>query len=103
MGKALMFTEGHAFGQYAVSLESATFGHVIQHGANNFGLPHPSWVIMGFGNDFRSTRIDIPLSVVAKDPKRAEGRVIWDRDHGTLRLHGGGGDHKARNVYVEEV
>jgi hypothetical protein len=102
MAKVLVFTEG-AFGQYKVSLEPDTLGHVIRHGDNQFGLPHPSWVIVGFGRDFRSTRIDIPMSEVAKDPKKAEGRVIYDRDHGTLRLHSGGGDHKARNVYVEEA
>ncbi len=100
--KMLVFNEG-TFGRYEVSLEPKTLGQIIRHGETHFRLPNPTWVIVGFGQDFRSRRIDYPIAAVAENPKLAEGRTIWDRDHGTLRLHGGGGDHKAHHVYIEEV
>lgn len=99
--KVLVFNEGH-FGRYEVSLEPETIGHVIRHGETRYGLPHPTWVILGFGEDFRSRRIDFSMADVANNPKLAEGRTIWDRDHGSIRLHSGGGDHKAHHVYIEE-
>jgi hypothetical protein len=89
--KTLSFSHAGRF--FECSLESATLGHVVRHGENEiFPLPHPSWKIVGFSRHHWA-RSYKPLTESTK-AEDAEGSLVWDFDHGTLRRWGGRCDGK---------
>jgi len=78
---------------YVVSLEPDTLGQVIErYGWRKqkvrWGLPHPSWRILGVSFHHWRRGIDVHITPDV-DPESLRGGLVWDLDHGTTRQWGG--------------
>ena len=98
-GKVLHFVQRGT--DYEVSLEPETLGHFMKYGEHKFNLPHPEWVMLGVSKHPQRGGVDVKITPDV-DPKSLVKGYVWDKDHGTTRRWGGGGEIRITNAYVEE-
>jgi hypothetical protein len=87
---------------YEASLEPDTLGQVKRYGYHEWGVPHPSWRILGVSKHHMQNHVTVPLTPDI-DPKTLIKGYVFDVDHGTTRRWGGGGEIRITDAYVKEA
>lgn len=65
-----------------------------------------TWILLGGSGHHWNNHITLRREEIFKNPKKFIGCLLWDRDHGTIRVWGGsycGRIPRVQSAYIETV